>query len=1576
MLLAAVAGLSAFLGLVGNNRPPQTRARQLALAATSAVKTTPPAPRPSRGRPGRREAAAESSSTAPGLVRLPGEVIPALASVASVAAGGAFRPEPVTATDMAQPTTITLTLRRADQAGFDAFVSGVTDPRSRDYRHFLSQRQLAERFGPTEAAYGRTIAWLRAEGLRVVQGSANRLTITAAGTRAQIERALHVRIGDFRSGRRAVYANTTDPALPAPIARSVQAVSGLSDLGMPTRSMGKTCVESLTASNVQCTVFVCGLAGAALSPYTGGGNLFEVIVNGLFNLETTSYLKPFFATVCGGMMVGVGVAGTTCFAMGLINPQWHQAECDNEFGYGKSSDVLGSSPVGRTPPHRTSRPAGVRSSIDPDAEPGSNPQKIGLLEFDTFHESDVADWLSLLGGTAPTLGGLSEVPVNGGVASPGPGESEVLLDIDTSMLFDSLPGTQYVVYDAPPSTSFQTMFNAMINDGDTVISNSWSECEDQVSQADAESIDSILAQAAASGISVFNGSGDSGSTCLDGSQNTIGVPADSPHATAVGGSSPTPGPGYTYGSETWWNGSTHTPPTGQGGFGVSKYFSRPAYQNGLNSSPMRSVPDVVADADPADGMQICQADAGGCPTGGSYGGTSMSAPEWAGITAFLNDGLGHNIGEANPVLYSLAGTQAFHSAESMGSDFAHVGLGSFDLEQLRLELSGESVGAVDPSRSIAAAAGPEASGPTQVQADGKSEGTVEVTLRDSGGFPVAGKTVSVTPSTGSAHVSAASGPSDDDGVVTFTVTDTAVEKVTFTVKDETDGITLDDIPELDFTPPVAAGAEISASPTDLKYGGPQTTISVYLENALGRPAAGKTVKLADGESYAEITPSDKEAETDAEGVATFTASDPYEETISFTATDVTDGNLPVPGSATVTFEEHESSSCSDASPVPISGFSIAPWVSGIPYNPQSLDFPGVEFYACQGPAAPAFNASGNAYVSDSISGEIYVLGLAGGSVGTAGKLPNAHFPDAELGQVAFGKEGALYAGLGNTNGDFYEPEVVQLDPATGEVLRVLATSTDGLQICPYNIAVDPLSGDVFTTDSCTGAAGKHPSDITRIENPASASPTVSDYVNLPSHGGVQSSGLAFAPDGTLFVALQGGDEVVRIAGTNKPEGERTPTTVATLSGEVYGVSVASTNTEGEATALDVTVQGGEVRRVDLTKSPPESETIASSGGDLSGAALGPDGCVYISDLDRLLRLSGSSGCTGPATGGPEIALTSSGPSPAPTGTSVTFTAQLQNFSSAANTPVTFIVTGANGQVKLVHANSSGAASFNLPGVLTGGDEVQALATAGASAVQSAPLAQRWSAGKDVTFLSLSGSQESGVLGQPATFTVSLADISTSEPSPIAGASVQIAVAGQSCVVTTDSSGVGSCTLAPPGGQALDAVTATYEGSASYTPSTASSLFAAGGVGIEAMVTPTPSPSPSPSSSPSPTPPPTTPTSTVVKKAPVRPLAEVLGLPPATQCVSKRELVVHVHAPPGQKLLSVKLSLRGKVLRSLKYTKGHGHKIPSTVVDLKGLPKGTYTLKIVVHTKSGKTYTATRTYHTCVPKKTRRQGQKR
>ena len=70
----------------------------------------------------------------------------------------------------------------------------------------------------------------------------------------------------------------------------------------------------------------------------------------------------------------------------------------------------------------------------------------------------------------------------------------------------------------------------------------------------------------------------------------------------------------------------------------------------------------------------------------------MSAPEWAALAALLNQAQGKNVGAFNPVIYPLVNTDAFHNAASMSSDFAHVGLGSPNLNVMNRLLKGSTLG--------------------------------------------------------------------------------------------------------------------------------------------------------------------------------------------------------------------------------------------------------------------------------------------------------------------------------------------------------------------------------------------------------------------------------------------------------------------------------------------------------------------------------------------------------------------------------------------------------------------------------------------------------------------------------------------------------------------------------------------------------------------------------------------------------------------------------------------------------------------------------------------------------------------
>ncbi len=955
-----------------------------------------------------------SSATVHSTVRLRGEISPYVARMLSHGARSVARGDP------RAKLTVTVVLRRSRQKAFEAYLAGAAGK-----GRVLSAAAQARRFGPSLGAYDRTSSWLRSHGLRISQGSANRLSLTANGTRAQFERAFSTPIGDLRAGGRHFFTNLRAPAIPTAIAGSVQGVLGLSNLGLPSAPSDQhLCENQGSLANTpgnekfkETCGNLCRAHAEKVLAMSYAELLFEVFL---------SFLPPIFGltnTVINRANSAWGLVGY-CLgaAAGQANPGFGGWVSENKGAFGLA---------------RRGGAGAKRSSIRPFTAIAA-PQKIGLLEYDGFKPGDVSDWLTMEGVEPSVAGNLHVVNVNGGVPTPGAGESEVLLDIDTAIA--GAPLSSYAVYEAPPSTSFVQMFQTMIADGDTVISNSWSQCEDQTSPADAQAIDSVLASAAADGITVVNGTGDSGSSCLDGSPNTIGVPADSPNATAVGGTSPKFALGLTYGSETWWNEQGANPPGGAGGYGVSRLFTRPSYQSSSTGSATRSVPDLSFDADPHAGVSICQADAGGCPDGELWGGTSMAAPAVAAQVADLNEELGHNIGDLNAALYPLAGSANFHTAAAMESDFAHVGLGTPDFNSIYEHLSGDSVGALSTTASRAAAIG-------RPQADGAQQGIVRVNLTDSKGLPLAGKHVTLTASSGTASVSPAEATtSQTEGAAAFTVTDTAAETVTFTVKDTSDGKTLAAEPRLTFVTPTATGATIVASPTSVTNDGTaKATIQVYLQDGLGRPAAGKTVKLIGGGS-ATVTPGSREALTNSEGLATFTATDTTTESVGFTASDESDSELAVPGSALVNFQPEGSQPCADTAPIPTSGspVTVSPFASGFPDNTQAFSgvFEGILFngVACAGIDTPAFDSSGNVYVPDEIAGQIYEFGPGGGNAEPATALPNA-VPGLQA--IAFGKSGELYATLNHENNP-NQPELVELNPTTGAIERVIAKKSTGM----------------------------------------------------------------------------------------------------------------------------------------------------------------------------------------------------------------------------------------------------------------------------------------------------------------------------------------------------------------------------------------------------------------------------------------------------------------------------------------------------------------------------------------------------
>ena len=102
---------------------------------------------------------------------------------------------------------------------------------------------------------------------------------------------------------------------------------------------------------------------------------------------------------------------------------------------------------------------------------------------------------------------------------------------------------------------------------------------------------------------------------------------------------------------------------------------------------------------------------------------------------------------------------------------------------------------------------------TTVPANGGSSATVLVHLNDANGSPLAGKTVSLVPTSVNAVVSPATAVTDATGTATFTVTDKTAESVTFAATDITDNTPLTGLSvTISFTPATASVATSSAGP--------------------------------------------------------------------------------------------------------------------------------------------------------------------------------------------------------------------------------------------------------------------------------------------------------------------------------------------------------------------------------------------------------------------------------------------------------------------------------------------------------------------------------------------------------------------------------------------------------------------------------------------------------------------------------------------------------------------------------------------------------------------------------------------
>lgn len=313
-----------------------------------------------------------------------------------------------------------------------------------------------------------------------------------------------------------------------------------------------------------------------------------------------------------------------------------------------------------------------------------------VFAFDGFDQQDMdsfAEWFDL-----PPLA----PEIVGGMPEQRSGEATM----DLQVIHAVAPDARLVLVNARSTTEGAGGFDNVGQLMDSVdrqfpgaiwsLSIGWG-CDRMFTAADLTPVRTALSRAQKNGTTAFVSTGDlAGLECRGGqswsdppSPDDVGVDAVAsiPEVTAVGGTRlSTNAEGKWVAEQSWYN----VPLTQGSAGGASAIFRRPPWQamaGDAGPADSRLVPDVAAVADPFTGVKFVfnqQVLVGG--------GTSQSAPIWAGFAALINQQFRETgqapLGDINPVLYSIAAgsfTPSFRDIRLGGNAIVPGGRPGYDM---------------------------------------------------------------------------------------------------------------------------------------------------------------------------------------------------------------------------------------------------------------------------------------------------------------------------------------------------------------------------------------------------------------------------------------------------------------------------------------------------------------------------------------------------------------------------------------------------------------------------------------------------------------------------------------------------------------------------------------------------------------------------------------------------------------------------------------------------------------------------------------------------------------------------------
>ncbi|MEZ0022599.1 subtilase family serine protease [Kitasatospora sp. MAP12-15] len=527
-----------------------------------------------------------------------------------------------------------------DLAGLTALAKEVSDPASSSYGHYLTARQLADRFSSDDAQQSRVRDWLTSAGLRVTAASDHYLTVQGDVDTAQ--RAFGTELRTYSKGGRTYRAPASDVTVPADLAADVLSVSGLS-----------TAPSQVHPGH-----------GAAHRTSSGRAHPSDTLPGPANAFVNSGPFSTFY---------GSNPATGTPAAYGATQPYVIQGYTGTQLrsAYGATeSGLTGRGATVAVVDAYDSPTLGDDVTRYAAAHGDAPYAKDQLLRYDPAVWTDTAE--------------KSDQTPDGCGASGWYGEQT----LDVEALHAMAPEAD-ISYVGASSCNDPDLLDALDRVVDRhladIVSNSWGEPENASDPALDRVYTDVFQRGAVEGIGFYFSSGDDGDEVANTGTKQSDMPASLPWVTAVGGTALGLDQADKYRFETGWgtrkallsaDGKSWTDfPgafTGGSGGGTSARFKQPGYQRGIvpedlvtaNGGRNRVVPDIAAVADPNTGFLVGQTQA--FPDGSvkyseyRIGGTSLACPALAGLQALAQQAKGSPLGFANPAIYARYGTGAYH----------------------------------------------------------------------------------------------------------------------------------------------------------------------------------------------------------------------------------------------------------------------------------------------------------------------------------------------------------------------------------------------------------------------------------------------------------------------------------------------------------------------------------------------------------------------------------------------------------------------------------------------------------------------------------------------------------------------------------------------------------------------------------------------------------------------------------------------------------------------------------------------------------------------------------------------------